>query len=230
MEEIFKNYHQVSSWPPIRKPDGIHKKKKHDTAELVKLNYQKLNQELVNSLIGRKSAKAIKKGELSKDELGTFLKWSVGIGSSNRRTYPSAGGLYTNQVFIVANEVDGITEGVYSYLPDEHALQHEKGAVQIKDALVQSDIDCNFCLIIAANIGNAASHYGERSYRFCLLEAGHMVQNIMLVANALHHAVAPIGGFKDSVVNEQLLPKHKSLSAFYLVPVGFSCKWNEAME
>jgi SagB-type dehydrogenase family enzyme len=66
----------------------------------------------------------------------------------------------------------------------------------------------------------STDHYGERGYRFCLLEAGHIVQNIMLVAEALDKAVTPIGGFKDDNINQNVLPSDKRLSALYLVPVG----------
>jgi SagB-type dehydrogenase family enzyme len=39
--------------------------------------------------------------------------------------------------------------------------------------------------------------YGQRGYRFALLEAGHVVQNAVLAAAALGLAALPVGGFYD---------------------------------
>ncbi|WP_164669797.1 nitroreductase family protein [Virgibacillus doumboii] len=57
---------------------------------------------------------------------------------------------------------------------------------------------------------SAVEQYGERGYRFCLLEAGHIVQNVMLTAAACDEAVTPIGGFKDKYINRKVLPDEKT--------------------
>ena len=78
--------------------------------------------------------------------------------------------------------------------------------IEIENAFVQPDIDFNFCVILSADLEYATD------------QAGHMVQNMMLAAIALELGVAPIGGFKDDYINQQVLKD--DLSAFYLVPVG----------
>ncbi|UOQ95001.1 nitroreductase family protein [Halobacillus shinanisalinarum] len=74
--------------------------------------------------------------------------------------------------------------------------------------------------MVATNLDVATDHYGERGYRFSLMEAGHMVQNMMLVAGCLGKVIAPIGGFDDHKVNGNILPDEDHLSALYIVPVG----------
>lgn len=58
-----------------------------------------------------------------------------------------------------------------------------------------------------------------RRERYCLLEAGHVVQNVLLQAAALGLAGVPVGAFDDGDVLEvvELGGDHLAL---YLVPVG----------
>ena len=46
--------------------------------------------------------------------------------------------------------------------------------------------------------------YGQRGYRFALLEAGHVAQNAALVAAALRLSLLPYGGFYDARLDEIL--------------------------
>jgi len=46
--------------------------------------------------------------------------------------------------------------------------------------------------------------YGERGYRFLLFEAGHIMQNLLLVASALGVSALPIGGFVDAELDSAL--------------------------
>ena len=44
--------------------------------------------------------------------------------------------------------------------------------------------------------------YGQRGYRFVLLEAGHVAQNVALTAAALALPMLPYGGFYDLRLDE----------------------------
>ena len=62
--------------------------------------------------------------------------------------------------------------------------------------------------------------YGERGYRFCLLEAGHIAQNLLLAASAEGLAALPIGGFIDDELNEMAGLDGVEAAVLYLVLVG----------
>ncbi|MCM2676620.1 nitroreductase family protein [Alkalicoccobacillus plakortidis] len=90
------------------------------------------------------------------------------------------------------------------------------------NAFVQDGIDFNLCFILGTNFDEVNQHYGERGYRFSLLEAGHIMQNMNLVASSLNLGIAPIGGFIDDAANERIpLINFKTI---YLVPVGEQMK------
>jgi SagB-type dehydrogenase family enzyme len=62
--------------------------------------------------------------------------------------------------------------------------------------------------------------YGQRAYRFTLLEAGHVAQNALLAAAALGLAAVPLGGFYDRKVDAFLGVDGLQEAALYLLPVG----------
>ncbi|WP_175631836.1 SagB/ThcOx family dehydrogenase [Virgibacillus siamensis] len=219
--KLFESYHKESSWPPVFHPNPSKKDEELNPGDKIDLDSHHLEQMLSNCIMSRKTSKSIGVDSmLNKDDLGTFLKWSVGNlkADSEQRAYPSAGPIYPNHIFVTVKQIANLEKGLYTYIPKDHALLWVGGNIEIENALVQPDIDFNFCLIVSADLDYAAYQYGERGYRFCLLEAGHMVQNMMLVASALEKAIAPIGGFKDEYINQHVLKNGHS--ALYLVPVG----------
>ena len=62
--------------------------------------------------------------------------------------------------------------------------------------------------------------YGDRAYRFTLIEAGHVAQNLLLAAAALRLAAVPVGGFYDRAVDAVLGVDGIYEASLYLVPVG----------
>lgn len=62
--------------------------------------------------------------------------------------------------------------------------------------------------------------YKERGYRFVLLDAGHIGQNLYLMATALDLSVVSIGGFFDDDVNDLLRLDGVNESALYVIAVG----------
>jgi SagB-type dehydrogenase family enzyme len=63
--------------------------------------------------------------------------------------------------------------------------------------------------------------YGARAYRFALMEAGHVGQNLLLAAAALGLGAVPLGGFYDREVDAFLGVDGIYEASLYLVPVGY---------
>ena len=62
--------------------------------------------------------------------------------------------------------------------------------------------------------------YQERSYRYALLEAGHLGQNVYLAATSMNMGACAVGAFIDDGVNRMLGVDGKSEAAIYLLAVG----------
>ena len=134
------------------------------------------------------------------------------------RAAPSAGALYPIELYVVT------AEGVDHYQPKNHRLgRHLTGDVRRslqRAALNQEAIgDAPACVAIAAVVQRTARKYGSRAQRYCFIEAGHVAQNILLQAKALHLAGVPIGAFEDEKVATVLkLPENHRV--VYLLPIG----------
>lgn len=219
----YRAYHAQSSWPPVIQPKEQKRYGFLDSSNKLALPYTELRTSLVEALNKRKSSKKlVSDGKTNQAELGTFLKWSAGKSETREqfRYYPSAGQLYLNQIFVHIHTVAGLESGWYGYNADEHSLVNIDISFHANDAMVQNDMHYHYCVIVAADLKYAIHNYGERGYRFSLLEAGHIVQNMMLVAASLDKGIAPIGGFDDKEINRHLRIGEDRFSTLYLIPIG----------
>ncbi|MCK4340324.1 MAG: SagB/ThcOx family dehydrogenase [Phycisphaerae bacterium] len=134
------------------------------------------------------------------------------------RAAPSAGALYPIELYIVT------ANGVDHYEPKNHLLERRLVG-DVRCSLQRATLDqeaisnAPACVVVAAVVQRTARKYGGRAERYCFIEAGHIAQNILLQATALHLAGVPIGAFEDEKVATVLkLPKDHRV--IYLLPIG----------
>jgi len=63
--------------------------------------------------------------------------------------------------------------------------------------------------------------YKDRGYRYIFIEAGHLGQNISLVAKNLNLSTCAIGGFIDEELNNLLDIDSQKESVIYIFAVGY---------
>lgn len=118
-----------------------------------------------------------------------------------RRPVPSGGALYPLELYVIALAIDGVEPSVSHYNPFRHNLEL-LGPVrrdEVRSALVDPDLAdrAGALIVVTALFWRSRFKYGARGYRFALLEAGHVIQNAVLVAAALGLQALPVGGFYD---------------------------------
>lgn len=76
-------------------------------------------------------------------------------------------------------------------------------------------------VIISATFWRSRFKYSQRALRFCLMESGHVAQNILTVATSIDVQSRLFGGFMDNEVNK-VLPDHNGVddSTLYVVLLG----------
>lgn len=117
------------------------------------------------------------------------------------RSIPSAGALYPTELYVALQNVSGLNDGLYHYSPLEHTLTHLR-AGQVFSALAGSDPIVRFYL--TAIFHRSTWKYGPRGYRYCLLDAGHAAENLMLACR-MHGLPATLSyDFKDRDINDFL--------------------------
>jgi SagB-type dehydrogenase family enzyme len=175
---------------------------------------------LTQAITGRRSHRAFTPRVLSADEL-SGLCWSAqGITDemTGYRAAPSAKALFPMTLYVAG------TGGVHVYLPAEHALRptidHD---IRRQLQAATFDQDCvgtaPSCFIITMDESVFGVEPDDRTRSACLLEAGHIAQNILLMATALGLGGVPVGAFDEDEIATLLgFPAGHRLA--YIVPVG----------
>jgi SagB-type dehydrogenase family enzyme len=188
---------------------------------------------LAEAITTRTSLRNLLPCPLTLENVATLLHYAYGVTRDNKNTEvphpfraaPSGGALYPLEIFFHSGCIDGSQPGFYHYNPIEHNLRLLRPGDDthaIAQAMVQPEIGLGSSLIIfiTAIFERSIFKYGDRGYRFILLEAGHVAQNLNLVANALGLGCVSIGGFFDRQIDELLGLDGVTHSTIYLVAVG----------
>jgi SagB-type dehydrogenase family enzyme len=142
-----------------------------------------------------------------------------------RRTAPSGGALYPIEMFLMVLTVEGLAAGIYHYDSPRHILslvssEAPLNVIQASTALGDLARGASCCIALVAVLPRIKVKYGERGYRFALLEAGHIAQNLLLGAEMLDLNAIPLGGYLDDHINDALRLDGCDEVAIYLLLVG----------
>lgn len=184
-----------------------------------------------NLFINHHSERNFLNNEIDIKDLFTVLFFSAGITkpstdlNESRRPYPSAGARYPLEVYILALKVKDLSAGLYHYNVKQNLLEIllEKDLHEQYESILGHDenlANASFAIIITGVLNRTRIKYGDRGYRYILLEAGHLAQNIMLLSSFMHIKTCPIGGFIDDKVNTLLDISKQKEQALYLIVGG----------
>jgi len=192
-----------------------------------------LDVSLDEAITTRVTARAFEQRAIAFTELATLLFCAYGVTREAQegifprplRCVPSAGALYPLELYFHTIGVDELPGGLYHYNPSRNRvelLRRGDHSRKIAEGLVQPEIAVEATLIvfITAMFERATFKYRDRGYRFTLLEAGHVGQNINLAANGLGLGAANIGGYFDRALDELLGCDGLTHSLIYVVAVG----------
>jgi SagB-type dehydrogenase family enzyme len=175
------------------------------------------------ALLKRRSIRKYRDESLNLEEVSQLLWSAQGLTTHwGERTAPSAGATYPLEIYLVAGDVKGIESGLYHYNFSEHSLiliKEEDLRYKLTYAALGQDMITRapITIVICAEFKRTTRRYGERGFRYVLMEVGHVGQNIHLQAEALGLGTVVIGAFYDEQVKSILGVKEEPL---YLMPVG----------
>ena len=141
-------------------------------------------------------------------ELSGLLAAANGLTfEGTRRHVPSGGALYPLEVYVLAPRVRALARGAYHFDPYANRLARVGPLrARFEESLVDPSVAARAAalLVLTAVFWRSRVKYGLRGYRFALLEAGHAVQNAILVATGSGLAALPVGGYYDTLVESLL--------------------------
>ena len=168
---------------------------------------------------------------LTLKELAYLLWGTQGIKSItakpvSKRMVPSAGSRHPFETWMLVNRVEGLQPGLYRYLAVEHQLAHLPAdtdiAQQLTNACLKQQHILNSALtfVWVADVQRTVWRYCQRGYRYMFLDAGHVCQNLYLLAQAVGCGVCAIAAYNDDQVNEVLGLDGENQFAIYLASLG----------
>lgn len=177
---------------------------------------------LMQALERRRSNHQITHEPLSLEALSYILN-SLGFNNTGSRTYPSGGGLYPVETYLLSRRVDGLGMAAYHYHAPTHSLEHlweipEK--LEMFGTINAWAEDARAILIFTGSWYKSIYNYGDFSYLLGLIETGHIGQNILLAAAAQDIPACPLGGFNDDVVTKLLDLNPSTEQPIYVVALA----------
>ncbi|MGH7334220.1 MAG: SagB/ThcOx family dehydrogenase [Candidatus Rokuibacteriota bacterium] len=142
-----------------------------------------------------------------------------------RRAVPSGGALYPLETYVLAATIDGLEPGIYHFDVFGRGLERLAGeglADQIRTCFLDDDIASGAAatIVVTAVLQRLRFKYGDLAYRLALLEAGHVGQNVCLVATALGLGVCPLAGYVDDALHDLLGLDGVEEAVVYALAVG----------
>jgi SagB-type dehydrogenase family enzyme len=124
------------------------------------------------------------------------------------RSVASAGALYPTELYVAAHSVAGLDDGLYHFAIHRHCLypirahgisRHIASFIKMPDSRVPL-----ITFFLTAIFFRSAWKYRDRSYRYHLMDTGHLVENLVLALKALRLPVNLSYEFDDGKVNRLL--------------------------
>lgn len=183
----------------------------------------------------RRSVRSFNNEEtLNLSELSKLLHQSYGItgemkrpdgGTIPLRTAPSGGALYPAEIYLGIRNVSGVGPGIYHYNVPDHALElltPGNPTEKLYEVCCQQEYvkEASVVFLISGVLQRTKRKYGERGYRYVLLDVGHLGQNIYLSCTALNLAVMTTCGFFDDEANKLLRIDGIDETTLYVAFVG----------
>lgn len=193
---------------------------------------------LYDALLERRSPTEFQNQPISHDEVATLVDGAAGITSEgrtddfHRRAYPSGGALYPLELYVVVFAGEDIDPGLYHYNVRERTLERlVSGRLRDNVEFISTDLTdtAPLCLFLTARMERTTQKYGDRGYRYALMEAGHVMQNVCLIAEHEGLGCRPIAGFAEASADE-FLELSDAETCLYTGVVGVPRRDGESVE
>ncbi|MDD1686274.1 SagB/ThcOx family dehydrogenase [Methanoregula sp.] len=160
----------------------------------------------------RRSSRAYLNESISIGNLSLILWSAQGITdtASGKRTAPSAMHTYPLTLYVAVSNVTGVSPGVYTYVPETNSLSRHLDAAgkdRVLSAIGQQQVrSAPVTIIVSGNttVFKERMSSSDDVLRNLCLEAGHVVQNILLMETSRGMAGVPFTGFNATAVDGHL--------------------------
>jgi SagB-type dehydrogenase family enzyme len=176
-------------------------------------------------IMRRGSSRRFERSPLTWDETSTML------GAALQKVPLDATSIDVNaltDVYVIANEVDGLPPGTYRYRRSDHALEHLYSA-DTRDSSTHLALDqplggdAALDIYFLADLTVLLDQLGNRAYRAALLDASIAAGRLYLAAYAMSLGATGLT-FYDDEVTDYFSPSAAGKSVMFLIAIGRPAK------
>ncbi|MGB6463939.1 MAG: SagB/ThcOx family dehydrogenase [Nitrosotalea sp.] len=177
---------------------------------------------LENVILRRGSTRKFSHDSISLEQLSTILKRSTsGIISDFEEES-------INDIYLIANAVDGLEQGSYFYNKEHSSLELlQKGDFRDISGHLGLDQslphDASVTIFFMANLQKIIERFGNRGYRVAQLDASIMGGRMYLASYALHIGATGLT-FYDDEVTEFFSPHANNKNTMFMIAIGKKAK------
>jgi len=183
----------------------------------------------------RKSRREYSDDPLTMKELSFLLWCTQGVRSTEQdedgntrhfRTVPSAGARHPFETYLLVNRVDGLKQGLYRFLPFEHALLPLRSVEDMPQALQAACYGQEFVgaasvtFVWAAVPYRTEWRYGYIAHRMIAIEAGHVCQNLYLACESIGVGTCAVLGYDQASMDALIGVDGNEEFTIYMATVG----------
>jgi SagB-type dehydrogenase family enzyme len=215
--------------PPVQKPipeaahviDLIPPEELHDISDM----------NVFTAIANRRSRRIFKTDPLTLKEL-SFLLWAtqgirkLAAPGTAFRVVPSAGCRHAFETYLCVFRIEGLTEGIYRYLPLEHQLllisQPEDLSSLLSEAVLGQDfVGKSAVTFIWTTIPYRMEwRYDIAAHKVIAIDAGHVCQNLYTACEAINAGTCAIAAYHQEAMDDLLGIDGDEEFTIYLAPVG----------
>lgn len=200
-------------------------KKSKSDIYLDKIENDSFENDLFAAINNRVSSRAFTEKEISKKDFIEFIHYGLGLIENSgykRYSYPIAGGIPSLRFIIYVKNVESILKGWYLIDPDEGRLIRLKEIAPIEKISLSYGMmeKAGFTIFILGVMKYKGMKYGDRGYRFLNIEAGHVAQNLYLIASHKEINIVASGGTIDCEIEKYSCEIGEELTSIYEIIIG----------
>ncbi|MGD9639337.1 MAG: SagB/ThcOx family dehydrogenase [Alphaproteobacteria bacterium] len=179
---------------------------------------------LYDAIKNRRSRRTFDARALEVEEVAALLFAAQGqTDASGKRTAPSARATYPLNTYVVVNNVNGLSQGIYQYNGAENSLTLKLAGDFSKSIAASANNQASMvnakAVVIFTSIHNKTAGFKDLGSKFAYMETGHASQNLYLAAEALKLGTVTVVSFNETVVKD-LFKFDNDEEVIYFMPVG----------
>lgn len=198
--------------PPQALPNSTTTRPAFGFAELLAAEPIDWDDALGDTIVLRRSTRAYSGRAISRDQLAQMLDFAYrpeDHPDARIATPPHLLAPELLQTYVAVNAVENLDPGCYHYDPERRELRQVRFtdlAKEVEYLCLGQDLGGKAAAVVfhTTNLPRSVNRYGERSYRYVHLDAGHLGERLNIAAMRLGLGASGIGGFFDDRVNDLL--------------------------